>query len=85
MNGERQKQSSLTGHLWYPDGATAAAIPSITQGFDLNEVVLTRGDLQRHAGPVGLHNAGLPKPVLTVQHLETGEGISWYLISIKLT
>lgn len=60
----------LTGHLWYADGAAAGAIAPFGQSFDLNEVVLSGGDLQLHTGLIGFQYSSPAVPVLTIHDLE---------------
>lgn len=60
----------LTGHLWYADGTAAGAIAPFGQSFDLNEVVLSRGDLQFQTGLIGFQYSGPLMPVLAIHNLE---------------
>lgn len=65
-----------TGHLWYAQRAAAGAGAALGQSLDLDQVLplLPGGDLQLHAGPVGLQRPGGRVPVLTVEHLQEWEG-----------
>lgn len=60
---------SLTWHLWYTYRAAAAAVSSVTQGFDLNEQVLFWRQLKLHGRPVGLHYTASSVPVLMIHNL----------------
>lgn len=67
---------SLTWHLRYPYRAAAAAVSSVTQGFDLNEQVFFWRHLKLHGRPVGLHYAASPVPVLTIHNLRGRKWVS---------
>lgn len=67
---------SLTWHLWNTDGAAAAAVSSVTQGFDLNEQVLFWRQLKLHRRPVGLDYAASSVPVLTIHNLRGRKWVS---------
>lgn len=67
---------SLTWHLWNTDGAAAAAVSSVTQGFDLNEQVLFWRQLKLHGRPVGLDYAASSVPVLTIHNLRGRKWVS---------
>ena len=59
----------LTGHLWYADGATAGSVAPFGKRSDLNEVVLSRRDLQLHTCLIGFQNCSPAMPVLTIHNL----------------
>lgn len=61
---------TLTGHLWYAHGAAAGAVAPFGQSFDLDQVVLSRGDVQLHTGLIGFLHGGHCVPVLTIQNLQ---------------
>lgn len=63
---------TLTGHLWYAHGAAAGAVAPFGQSFDLDQVVLSRGDVQLHTGLIGFPHSGHCVPVLTIQNLQEG-------------
>lgn len=51
----------------------AAAFPSLTEGFDLDHVVLVDRQRQLQGGGVGLHHTGTAVFVLAVHHLQEAE------------
>lgn len=58
---------------WYSgdgDLPAAVAIAALSEGLDLDYVVLVGGQRQLHRGGVGLHDAGVAMPILLVQHLQ---------------
>lgn len=67
-----------TGHLWYAQRAAAGTVAALGQSLDLDQVLtrLPGGDLQLHAGPVGLQRCGSRVPVVTVGNLHEWEGKS---------
>lgn len=67
---------SLTWHLWNTYRAAAAAVSSVTQGFDLNEQVLFWRQLKLHGRPVGLEYAASSVPVLTIHNLRARKWVS---------
>lgn len=67
---------SLTWHLWYTYRAAAAAVSSVTQGFDLNKQVLFWRQLKLHGRPVGLHHAASSVPVLMIHNLRGRKWVS---------
>lgn len=61
---------------WYPgdgDLPAAVAVAALSEGFDLDNVVLVGGQRQLDRGGVGLHDAGVAVPILLVQHLQGAE------------
>ena len=79
-----QSVLKLTGHLWYADGAAAGAVAPLGQSFDLNEVVLSGGDLQLHTGLIGFQYSSSALPVLPINNLEEsadpGVNISFFWV-----
>lgn len=64
-----------TCYLRDGDLAAAAAFPSLTEGFNLDDVVLVDWQRQLQGGGVCLHHAGTAVFVLAVHHLqEAGRG-----------
>lgn len=61
----------LTGLLWNVDGPTAGSIAPFAQSFDLNEVVVSKRDVQFHTGSTGLQNQGPTVPVGMIHNLNT--------------
>lgn len=53
--------------------AAAAALPSLAEGFNLDDVVLVDWQRQLQGGGVGLHHAGTAVLVLAVHHLQGAE------------
>ncbi len=53
--------------------AAAAAFPSLTEGFNLDDVVLVDWQRQLQGGGVGLHHSGPAVFVLAVHHLQEAE------------
>lgn len=51
----------------------AAALPSLAEGFNLDDVVLVDWQRQLQGGGVGLHHAGTTVFVLAVHHLRGGK------------
>lgn len=76
---------SLTWHLWYPYRAAAAAVSSVTQGFDLNEQVFFWRHLKLHGRPVGLHYTASSVPVLTIYNLRGRKWVSETQLLVKNT
>ena len=72
----------LTGHLWYADGPAAGAIAPFSQSFDLNEVVLSGGDVELHTGLIGFQYRSPAVPVLTIHHLEGSRSLSINISSL---
>lgn len=75
---------SLTWHLRYPYRAAAAAVSSVTQGFDLNEQVFFWRHLKLHGRPVGLHYAASSVPVLTIYNLRGRKWVIEMQILVKI-
>jgi len=71
--GMTQRIFKLTRHLWYAYGTTAGAVAPRGQSFNLDEVVLSRRDLQLQAGLIGFQYGGPAVPVLTIHNLEERE------------
>lgn len=66
-------QHCPTCYLGDGDLAAAAAFPSLTEGFDLDNVVLVDRQRQLQGRGVGLHHAGAAVFVLAVHHLRAAE------------
>lgn len=67
-------REALTSSLltWYPrDGDLPAtvAIPALSEGLYLDDIILVGGQRQLHGGGVGLHDVGVAVPILLVEHL----------------
>lgn len=67
-------REALTSSLltWYPrDGDLPAtvAIPALSEGLYLDDILLIGGQRQLHRGGVGLHDAGVAVLILLVEHL----------------
>lgn len=51
----------------------AAAFPSFTEWFNLDDIVLVDGQWQLQGGGIGLHHAGMAVLVLAVHHLQAAQ------------
>ena len=56
------------------DLPAAAALASLSEGLDLDDVLLVGGQRQLHGRRVGLHDVGGAVSVPLVQHLQTERG-----------
>lgn len=70
--------SPLTCYSWDSDLPAAAAFPSLSKWFDLDDVILIGGQSQLYRSGVGFHDVGAAVSILLVQHLRTRGGNNYY-------
>lgn len=63
----------LTGYLWDSDLLAAAAVAAVAEGFDLDDIILIKGQGQLHGGFICFYDRRAALPVPPVQHLQQRE------------